>query len=131
MQFEIPENAHVVINIGSAPVRALTDETGTRETPGAPRRSMRPWLMVLISVVAFGVGHMVHFGRGGTNGGAVPALAAARSETSPMPAGHLSPAETELPPAFKQSLNQPARVTPAPGKTSPSAPARNPFGLQN
>ena len=131
MQFEIPENAHVVINIGSAPVRALADETGTREVAGASRRSMRPWLMVLVGVVAFGVGHMVHFGHGGTSGGAVPALAAAPSETLPMPAGHPSPAETELPPAFRQQLSGRAQVTPPPGKTSATSPTRNPFGLQN
>jgi hypothetical protein len=131
MQLEIPENAQVVINIGSAPLRALTDESGTRGSARPSRRSMRPWLIVLIGAVAFGIGHMVRFGHEGSSAAAAPALAAAPSPAPTMPAGHPSPAETEIPPAFRQGLNAPPRVTPAPGKADASGRAKNSFGLEN
>jgi hypothetical protein len=131
MHLEIPDNAHVVINIGHAPLPVLTDETGTLAMFGALRRPMRPLLMVAIAAVAFGVGHIIRFGHDGTSGGAVSALASAPFAPQLAPTAHPSPAETQIPPSFQQGLNQPPRVTPAPDQAGTTIPAKNPFGLDN
>ena len=131
MLLHIPESAHVVINIGNEPVRALTDARATLEAAGASRRPLRPLLMALIAVVAFGLGHIVRFGHESTSSGAAPALAAAPPSPQQVPASHPSPAETEIPPAFRQGLNQPPQVTPPPGYSTTPAPTKNPFGLEN
>ena len=131
MLLHIPETSQVVINIGSEPVRTLTDERATREPGCRSHRPLRPLLMVLIAVVAFGFGHIVRFGHEGTGSGAAPALAAAPSLSQQMPAAHPSPAETEIPPAFRQGLNQPPQVTPPPGYSTTPALTKNPFGLEN
>jgi hypothetical protein len=130
MLLHIPESAHVIINIGNEAVRTLAEERATREPSGRLHRPLRPLLMVLIAVVAFGLGHIVRFGHWGAGSGALPALAAA-PPPSQMPAGHSSPAETEIPPAFSQGLNQPPQVTPPPGYSTTPAPTKNPFGLEN
>ncbi len=131
MHLEIPENAHVVINIGHAPLPALTDEIGTHAMPVVARRPMRPLLMVAIAAVAFGVGHIVRFGHEGARAGAMPALAIAPSASQPAPAAHPSPAETQIPPSFPQGMTLPPRVTPPPGQAGTTTPAKNPFGLDN
>ena len=130
MLLHIPESTQVVINIGSERVRAFADERATCEPSGGSRRPLRPLLTVLIAVVAFGLGHIVRFGHEGAGSGPVPALAAT-PPPSQMPAGHPSPAETEIPPAFRQSLDQPPQVTPPPGYSTSPAPTKNPFGLEN
>ena len=131
MLLHIPESTHVVIHIGNEPVRMLADERATREPSGRSRRPLRPLLMVLLALVAFGVGHIVRFGHEGTSSGAVPALAASLPSSPQVPASHPSPAETEIPPAFRQGLNQPPQVTPPPGYSTTPAPTKNPFGLEN
>jgi hypothetical protein len=131
MLLHIPESAHVIINIGNEAVRTLAEERATREPSGRLHRPLRPLLMVLIAVVAFGLGHIVRFGHEGAGSGAAPALAAAPLSSQQMPASHPSSAETEIPPAFSQGLNQPPQVTPPPGYSTTPAPTKNPFGLEN
>ncbi len=153
MEFVIPEGAQVRITIGGAPWLALPNGSVPAgvATPAVPpaRRGhtlLKGAVAVVLLLGAFETGRYVS-----TRTGPVEPAQAALIAPRPAPAAGAEPAfpdhplprptaaapsPTEIPPAFRQQLAQPPRVTPPPGqssaRTGSAAPGRasvNPFGL--
>jgi hypothetical protein len=145
MELVIPAGVQVHITIGRTPLLALPDEIARERPPARPSRPLLKGVLALVLLFgAFEVGRHVAAWPDTTGPtraafampGQAPALGPEQHAfpDRPLPREAVAagaPAQ-QIPPEFRQQLEQPPSVIPPPGQTPPgAAPEKNPFGLEN
>ena len=143
MNLDLPEGAHMQINIAPAGSGAMFREPLLPTPAVAPSRQRHPFLMGAVVIVLVGVA-FVAGQRTAPAGRGVQLAQAHRPQLYRQPhpyqpeAYHLPPYQppsipeqtAEIPPAFRQQLQTPPKVTPPPGTAAPSAvPGEDGFGM--
>jgi len=145
MNLDFPEGAHVQINIAPAGSGAMFREPLLATPAVAPARRRHPFLMGAFVVVLVGVAFVAGQRTAPASRGVELAPARAyrpQLYRQPQPdqpqAYRLPPYQlpsipeqtAEIPPAFRQQLQTPPKVTPPPGIAAPSAaPGEDGFGM--
>jgi hypothetical protein len=127
MNLELPEGTHVQILIApTAAAPMLLEPQPTASAVPAPPRSRHRVLkgaaVLALIGLAFLAGERVN-----PQSRAVPV---AQAQTDPVPSS--PPPPNGIPPAFRQQLQTPPTMTPAPGAAAPAAKVgEDGFGLEN
>ena len=131
MNLDLPDGAHVQIIIAPALGGAMLREPVLVPPPPAPPRPRHRFLKGVVVAALIGVA-FVAGQRTARPAGAVQ-LAQAQSYRPLRYQRPLMPERTaEIPPAFRQQLQTPPRLTPPPGAAAPAAaPGEDGFGMEN
>jgi len=126
MNLDLPEGAHVQIIIAPALGGAMLPEPLLAPPPPAPPRPRHRFLKGVVVGALIGVAFVA--GQRTAPAGRAVQLAHAQSyQPSLMPER-----TAEIPPAFRQQLQTPPRLTPPPGAAAPgAAPGEDGFGMEN
>ena len=129
MNLDLPEGAHVQIIIAPARGAAMLPEPLLAPPPPAAPRPRH--LLLKGAVVAALIG--VAFAAGQRTAPTGRAVQLAHAQSYQPPPYQPPPERTaEIPPAFRQQLQTPPRLTPPPGAAAPgAAPGEDGFGMEN
>jgi hypothetical protein len=129
MNLDFPEGAHVQINIAPAGSGAMFRDPLLATPAVAPSRRRHPFLVGAVVVVLVGVAFLA--GQRTAPAGRAVQLAHAQAYHLPPYQPPSIPEQTaEVPPAFRQQLQAPPKVTPPPGIAAPSVvPGEDGFGM--
>ena len=131
MNLDLPEGAHVQIIIAPARGAAMLREPLLAPPPPAAPRPRH--LLLKGAVVAALIGVAFVAGQRTAPAGRPVQLARAQSyQPAPYQRPFIPGRTAEIPPAFRQRLQTPPRLTPPPGAAAPGvAPGKDGFGMEN